>query len=170
MIAQFPTSNTFDIELNYGGQTVKVSLRLTIRQLLELKKLLNRKGANIEDYYDIVVNSITDPEVAIEYLGAALNYAGNNNSITDGADLYDLLVDNGYAGPEAFVPVYAGIAVASGILSQRKADYLVDLARKEGAETLEDASGTVEKEMEAAPVDDDPDWTERSDETDEKNA
>ena len=169
MIAQFPTSNTFDIELNYGGTPVKVSLRLTIRQLLELKKLLNRKGANIEDYYDVVVGSITDPEIAIEYLQAALNFNGNTNTITDGADLYDLLVDNGYAGPEAFVPVYAGIAVVSGILSQRKADYLVDLARREGAETLEDVGGTVEKEMEPAPVDDDPDWTERSDENDGKN-
>lgn len=168
MIAQFPTSNTFDIELNYGGQAVKVSLRLTIRQLLELKKLLNRKGANIEDYYDIIVSSITDPEVAIEYLGAALNYAGNNNTITDGADLYDLLVDNGYAGPESFVPVYAGLAVASGILSQKKADYLVELARKEGADVPEEV-GTVEKEMKAAPVDDDPDWV-APDETDKKNA
>lgn len=157
MIAQFPTSNTFDLELSYNGTPVKVSLRLTIRQLLELKKNLNKRGAGIEDYYDIVVNSITDPEVAIEYLGAALNYAGNNNSITDGAELYDLLVDNGYAGPEAFVPVYAGVAVASGILSQRKADYLIELARREGADVPEEV-GTVEKETEAASVDDDPDW------------
>lgn len=55
-------------------------------------------------------------------LGAAAAHRGNENPVTDGEEIYDLLVDDGVSWPDGFFSVALEIAVASGILSEKAAE------------------------------------------------
>lgn len=102
--------NAYTIDL--GDQ--EAALRLTARGLINLKKKLK-----VDSDIECITSGIDDIENMITILTEALNYKGNENTITDGADLYDAMVDAGYHGIEEFVPVLTDIGFFSGILSEK---------------------------------------------------
>ena len=67
-----------------------------------------------------------DIEKCIDVLETALNYRDNDNVITDGAELYDMLVDNDYSGAAEFGKVLLDVAVASGIIRKDQANSLLN--------------------------------------------
>lgn len=107
--------NTYEITLENGKNTVTVALRITIGGQINLKKKLKKESA-----LDCIFGAIDSPETMAEVLTEALNFKGNENTITTGYELYDILVDNGYAGPESFVPLLTSIAQTSGIISEKQ--------------------------------------------------
>lgn len=111
---------TYDLTLDNNG-TADFSLRLTLAGQTKLKK---KHGG--DPTMQTLGEAVTDAETAADVLTEALAWAGNTNSLHSGADLYDLLVDNGYAGPADFAKLFiSGIGVSSGILSQDMADKIV---------------------------------------------
>ena len=64
----------------------------------------------------IIMSAADDPADMEKLLTEARNWDGNENSITDGAELYDLMVDNGYRGAKKFAEVALGIAHNAGLL------------------------------------------------------
>lgn len=96
--------------LKLGKDTYK--LRLTAGAQRELQEEKGRA------FMEIILECMTDPLAAIDILDKALNYKGNDNDITDGEELYDLMVDNGFEGAERFFAVVAATAQASGILTE----------------------------------------------------
>lgn len=112
--------NTYDMDLKAGSEDIKVSLRLTIGGQLKLKKKYpDAKLATGEiSPLAIIYNAFDDPTIMADIFTEALNYKDNENAIKDGADLYELLVDNGYVGADGFVPVLLNIAKASGLITE----------------------------------------------------
>jgi len=64
----------------------------------------------------IIMSAADDPVDMEALLTEALNWDGNENSVTDGAELYDLMVDNGYRGAKKFAEIALGIAHNAGLL------------------------------------------------------
>lgn len=115
---------TYDITV--GGQ--KLKLRLTYRGLKQLREELDR------DPRAALVGAIGDPADLAPVLTAALSWKGSENPITDGEELYDLLVDEGYNGSDGFRELVFGLGVASGIWSAEEAQQLAaSLKRAERA-------------------------------------
>lgn len=65
-----------------------------------------------------IMSAADDPMDMENLLTEALNWEGNENTIHDGADLYDLMVDNGYRGAKKFAEVALGIAHNAGLLDE----------------------------------------------------
>ena len=65
----------------------------------------------------IVMSAVDDPEDMEKLLTAALNWDGNENTIHDGAELYDRMVDEGVCGTSAFMDVVLGIAHNAGLIN-----------------------------------------------------
>lgn len=138
--------NTYTLELKDGKEKVKVELRLTIAGQLALKKKYK------ENTYPLLFEAIDDAEIFCFILGEALNWKGNENSITDGEELYDLIVDNGYQGIGKLGEILFSIATVSGLISEsekerllKRADRVFDDALDELDETEESSEGN-EKE------------------------
>lgn len=66
----------------------------------------------------IIMEAIDDPVAMSDLLTEALNWDGNSNKVHSGEELYDLMVENGYSGTEAFLDVVLGIAQNAGLLSE----------------------------------------------------
>lgn len=98
-------------KIKAGGKDVK--LRLTTGGQRSLKE---KTG---EDALSVILGAATDMEFMIALLTEALNWTDSGNEITDGAELYDLLVDEGYAGQGKFAELAVQIGVASGLLNER---------------------------------------------------
>ena len=65
-----------------------------------------------------IMSAADDPMDMENLLTEALNWEGNENAIHDGAELYDLMVDNGYRGAKKFAEVALGIAHNAGLLAE----------------------------------------------------
>jgi len=116
------TRTAYEIKLNDG---TTVSLRLTLGGQINLKK-----RHKVENALAVFFTAMDDPEVCADLLTEALNYTGNTNTIQDGAELYDLLVDSGYADSDDFVPLLTSIACISGLLSEARKEALDKLANR----------------------------------------
>lgn len=112
---------TYDITVN--GEIVK--LRLTWLGQMNLKKKYKTEALGI------IFDAIADIEKAADVFTQALNYKGSENTIKKGEDLFDALVDDGMAGYEGIAKILAGIAVSSGVITQKKADQIVDYMVKQ---------------------------------------
>ncbi len=102
--------STYDIEI--GERTV--SLRLTVSSQLRLKNKFKQESI------DTILEAASDPEKLLAVFHEALNFKDNENDGLSGEELYDLLVDNGTKGIDAFAKIVFGIANASGILSDKQ--------------------------------------------------
>ena len=91
-------------------------LRLTISGQRSLK---SRFG---EDTMETILQAGTDSERMCALLTEALSWPDSGNSITDGEQFYDMLVDSDYAGQERFFCLAMDIATASGLLTAQQAD------------------------------------------------
>lgn len=112
--------NTYDIEINQNDEIITLSLRLTIGGQVALKK---KFGGNA---LGTILEASDDAEKCAAVLKEALNFKGNTNKITDGFELYDLLVDNGYKDYESFGNLLLSIACVSGLITEEKKQKLLN--------------------------------------------
>ena len=98
-------------KLKVGKEEFK--LRLTLAG----QKSLMEKNPDIP-VIATIMSAADDPVDMEALLTEALNWDGNDNSVHDGAELYDLMVDNGYCGAKRFAEVALGIAHNAGLLSE----------------------------------------------------
>lgn len=101
------------LELKVDGK--KYALRLAAGGQISLVERFD------EDAMQTIMSAGTDVKRLTALLEASLNWKGNENPTTDGVEFYDLLVDEGYCGVEAFGKLAVDIAVASGILTEAQA-------------------------------------------------
>lgn len=89
------------------------NLRLTLAG----QKSLMEKNPDIP-VLAIIMSAADDPTDMENLLTEALNWDGNENTVHDGAELYDLMVDNGFCGAKRFAEVALGIAHNAGLLNE----------------------------------------------------
>ena len=65
---------------------------------------------------EIAMTAANDEERLTALLTEALSWPDSGNTITDGEEFYDLLVDNGYAGQGRFNALVMDIVAASGMI------------------------------------------------------
>lgn len=107
---------TYDITLNNNnGEEITLKFRIRIKGQMAIEKKF--KG---ETAMDAIMSAASDAEKMAYILTTALNFDGNDNTITDGMEAYDMLVDNGYAGQEQFTELLTNIALFSGIMSEKR--------------------------------------------------
>lgn len=102
------------LPVRLGEETV--CLRLTVAGQLKLEKKYKT------DSLSLIFDATNNIEKAIDVFGEALNWSGNENTVTDGAEFYDLLVDNGYKGMDGFGTLICQIAATSGLLTEEQAE------------------------------------------------
>lgn len=98
-------------KLKVGKEEFK--LRLTLAG----QKSLMEKNPDIP-VLAIIMSAADDPTDMENLLTEALNWDGNDNTVHDGAELYDLMVDNGFCGAKRFAEVALGIAHNAGLLNE----------------------------------------------------
>lgn len=107
---------TYKMELNNNGKNIVINLRLNIAGQRAIREKYN---CSAEDF----VNScFGDAENTAALLGIAAQWEGNQNEITDGDDLYDLLIDNDYAGVIKMAYVILNIELTSGMIDKNQLD------------------------------------------------
>lgn len=94
-------------------------LRLTPSGIRQLREKFDR------DPQQVLLSAAADPELMAGVLDAALTYKGSENPFISGEDLYDLLVDAGWAGQMEFGNLALGIGVASGLWTQDEANKML---------------------------------------------
>ena len=130
----------YEITLNNNdGEEITLKLRIDIRGQMAIKKKYGEEAATV------IGEAISDIEKMAFVLTQALTYKHNENSITDGADLYDLLVDNGYAGPIAFAEFLTTVAVYSGAMDEESKEEIDSLVRGTYRKNLSEETGKNEK-------------------------
>lgn len=100
------------------GEGTEYRLRLTVGGQRALR---NRFG---EDTLQTILTAPADSERMCALLTEALRWPDSGNPITDGEQLYDLLVDWGWSGQEQFGALAFDIAAQSGILTRETAGRL----------------------------------------------
>ncbi|MDE5781484.1 MAG: hypothetical protein K2I03_08410 [Lachnospiraceae bacterium] len=125
---------TYEIKLKAEEKEIKVHLRLTAGGLRKLKEKYDEEGMSL------LMSSFQDIDRIIDIFDAALNYKNNDNEITDGEQLYDLLVDNSICGVEGFQKILTDIAINSGILTKQQGNTVQKLVKN----TFEDAFADIE--------------------------
>lgn len=100
------------------GEGAEYRLRLTVGGQRSLRA---RFG---EDTLQTVLLAAGDTERMCALLTQALNWPDSGNPITDGEQLYDLLVDWGWSGQEQFGALAFELAAASGLITQDQAGKL----------------------------------------------
>ena len=116
-------NNVFEKKLKADGKNITAKFRLTLGGQRALKEKYD------EEVMGIIFRAIDDPEIMADIFTESLNYRGNENQITDGEEMYDLLVDNGMAGVGDFSELLFGIATKSGIVSEEDAQSFIAKAK-----------------------------------------
>ena len=104
----------YRMELKKDGVPVNVDLRLTLGGQLSLRKKFN------ENALGTLFGGMDDPTKMVAVFDEALNFSGNENTITSGAELYDLIVDNDLGGVSGFQKILSSSGRASGLLSEEE--------------------------------------------------
>jgi len=111
-------TNTLTVKLKHEDEMKEFNLRLTVGAQLKLKKECKEEGIQL------VFAAMDDLELMLKVFSLALSFKDNKNEITDGAQFYELLVDNGYSGKEAFAKLIFDIAAVSGIIKEEQSEKL----------------------------------------------
>ena len=128
------------VKLTLGDKEVK--LRLTLRG----QKALREKYPD-DSVLSTIMDAVDDPDAMDLVLTQALNFEGSGNKVRSGEELYDLLVDNGYEGQEAFLGLMMDIAKNAGLVTQDDREKLGRVINKQirmGMDRLIDAMDTPE--------------------------
>ncbi|MBP3478089.1 MAG: hypothetical protein J6K03_01230 [Oscillospiraceae bacterium] len=115
-----------------GGGEFK--LRLTLAG----QKNLMAKNPDVS-VMALVMSAIDDPQDMENLLTEALNWEGSENAITEGAKLYDLMVDDGKCGTDHFADLVLNIAHNAGLINddERKQIYRGIVAKfKKGIDSM----------------------------------
>ena len=123
-------------KVTVGGQ--EYALRLTVSGQKRLKK----KHPEM-DPISIIMSAPADAEVMTDVLHEALNWPGNANPNQSGEQVYDLLVDDGVGGQEAFAEIACNIGVASGLMTEANSRQVIEGVRK----VVETAYGSIGAEL-----------------------
>lgn len=102
----------------------KFKLRITAQGQ---KNLIQEHG---KTFFGLVSESMEPGGVGIiDILTEALNFKGNDNSVTDGDELYDLMIDAGYDQEKIFKTVVE-TGKTSGILSEKEAQTFLRVTKQ----------------------------------------
>ena len=93
-----------------GGKEFK--LRLTLAG----QKNLQAKNPEVP-VMALVMGAVDDPSDMEALLTEALSWEGNQNPTCEGAELYDLMVDDGMCGTGAFMELVLNIAHNAGLIN-----------------------------------------------------
>ena len=138
-------TNHFDVKIhNDAGTEITVGLRLPISEQIALKKKYG------EDTRTTIFSAGSDDEKLVDILTRALTWKGNGNTITDGVELLERLVDEGAMGIVQRQKLVIEIGLASGIFSEDERDGLMKRVDKMsehmfGAESSDDDESNDEK-------------------------
>lgn len=124
-------------------------LRLTLKG----QKALEEKFPGVAAL-GTVIGAVEDLDAMEAVLTQALNWKGNENEVLDGAELYDLMVDEGYCGADRFLAVMLGIAHNAGMISEddrARIERATKRMIREGMKTLDAAEDAAE--VHEAPAD-----------------
>ena len=104
---------------NAAGAAETISLRLPFASQSALGKKYNK------DTISLILAAATDNDIFTDILTNALNWKGNTNTITDGGELVEALIDEGIICDDVSrVRLMIGIGKASGFISDAKATAL----------------------------------------------
>lgn len=106
--------NSLNLELRVEDKIQKFSLRFSVASQLKFKKKYKNEGVQA------VLACFDDLEMMLDFFTEALSFKDNNNPVTDGAEFYDILVNNGYCGQEDFTTLVLKIAACSGIVKEEQ--------------------------------------------------
>lgn len=124
---------TYDKKLKIGNKTEVAHFRITLGGQKALKEKYE------EEILGIIFMAVENAEMAADIFTEALNYRGNENTITDGEEMYDLLVDNGVSGVGGFAEILFGIAASSGLVTKEEADSFI----KKASGVMDEVLGTL---------------------------
>lgn len=130
---------TLELKIKRDNATEKVHLRLTCGGQRRLKEMFE------DETMSILMGAINEIDKTVAVLETALNYKDNDNTITDGEELYDLLVDNGTCGNEEFAKLITDIAVCSGIIKKTQANSLVKSVERTYATMFDSLDDIIEQ-------------------------
>lgn len=133
---------TLELKVKTENTTEKVHLRLTCGGQRKLKEMFD------DETMSILMGAINEIDKTVAVFDTALNYKNNDNTITDGEELYDLLVDNGTCGNEEFAKIITDIAVCSGIIKKDQANSLVKSVEKTYSGMFDSLEDIVEDSIE----------------------
>lgn len=120
------------LPLRVGGAEYR--LRLTMAG----QRALREKWG--EDILTFLLAAAADGERLCDLLTQALSWPGNDNGLSDGPALYDLLVDEGGRGQEAFARLAFDLGEASGLLTAGQVQELKDAVERAFRQAFEGLS------------------------------
>lgn len=112
--------NSLNLELRMEDKMQKFALRFPVASQLKFKKKYKLEGVQA------VLNCFDDLEMMLDFFTEALSFKDNNNPVTDGAEFYDILVNNGYCGQEDFTKLVLEIAACSGIVKKEQGEKVAE--------------------------------------------
>ncbi len=127
------------------GEGKEFRLRLTVGGQRNLKA---RFG---EDTLQTVLLAAGDSERMCALLTEALNWPGSENSLTDGEELYDLLVDWGWQGQERFGALALDLACAGGLMTEAQTRQVKQTLHTAMEEAFSHMEEQVQQEGESGP-------------------
>lgn len=109
-----------------------------LRLTLAGQKNLQAKNPDVP-IMALVMGAVDDPGDMDALLTEALSWEGNENPTCNGAELYDLMVDDGVRGTGAFMELVLNIAHNAGLINdaeRRKVQLAVERRMKQSFEQL----------------------------------
>lgn len=113
-----------------GGKEYKLRLTLTGQ------KNLQAKNPDVP-IMALVMGAVDDPGDMEALLTEALSWDGNNNPTCDGAELYDLMVDDGTCGTGAFMKLVLNIAHNAGLINDAEREKVQRAVERRMAQSFE---------------------------------
>lgn len=83
-----------------------------------------------EDILPFLLAAAMEGEKLCSLLTQCLDWPESGNAVTDGEELYDLLVDAGWQGQERFAGLVFAVGECSGVLTSRQAQTLTEAVGK----------------------------------------
>lgn len=139
----------YDLTINTPAGSDTIMLRLPFLAQSNLCK--KYKTGTVQ----LLLDAATDNDVLVDVLTNSLMWKGNSNNIKDGAELVELLIDNGVIADDVSrAKLMLNIAEASGVVSAEKRDTIIKAITKKENDTLnsileEDTETEAEGETDA---------------------
>lgn len=121
----------YDLTINTPAGSDTIMLRLPFLSQSNLCK--KYKTGTVQ----LLLDAATDNDVLVDVLTNSLTWKGNSNTVKDGAELVELLIDNGVITDDVSrAKLMLNIAEASGVVSAEKRDTIIKAITKRENDTL----------------------------------